>query len=78
MQEILGVQHFHSRYQLVRKHERRLEGKAVPATSEQGPERSTEEVADHKLDALAVVKANVVEGCDAGLVLEHPVKGRLV
>lgn len=50
----------------------------MPAASKQVPERSTEEVADHELDALAIVRANFVEGCNAGLVLEHLVEDGLV
>lgn len=78
MHDILRVQHLHARNQLVRQHERRLEREAVAAASEQAPQRSAEEVADHELDAVEVVGADVVEGGDAGLLAEVFVKGGFV
>lgn len=78
MHDILRVQHLHAGNQLVRQHERRLEREAVSAASEQTPQRSAEEVADHKLDAVEVIGADVVEVGDAGLLAQIFVKGRFV
>jgi predicted phage tail protein len=78
MHDILRVQHLHAGNQLVRQHERRLEREAVAAAAEQAPQRSAEEVADHELDAVEVVCADVVEGGDAGLLAEVFVKGGFV
>lgn len=50
----------------------------MPAASEQAPQRSAEEVANHEFDTIVVVSADVVEGGDAGLLAEIFVKGGFV